>query len=173
LNMELIRLGIVNNKLSSAEIEEYLNNPKTRYIVIQLLLNKGKSALVSQLSDDEIAASAVINFESLKEKDAIILLNKQTITNNKKEITYYFFEITRKVKEPEVTKKNFFSVAFINENGRINPLVYKVLEGGEISEDDDIAKKAQNIITKSLNEKHYRASFEKEKEVENFIYDEY
>lgn len=173
LNMELIRLGIVNNKLSSAEIEEYLNNPKTRYIVIQLLLNKGKSALVSQLSDDEIAASAVINFESLKEKDAVILLNKQTITNNKKEITYYFFEITRKVKEPEVTKKDFFSVAFINENGRINPLAYKVLEGGEISEDDDIAKKAQNIITKSLNEKHYRASFEKEKEVENFIYDEY
>lgn len=174
LNMELIRLGILNNKLSSTETEEYLNNPKTRYAVIQLLINKGKNSFYNKLSDDEIAASAVINFQSLKEKDAIKLLDKKIISNNGKEVSYYFFEITRKVKEPETAKKEFYTVAFVNENGRINPLAYKVLEGGEISEDEAISKKTQSIITKSLNEKHSRASFEKEKEVENnFLYDQY
>ena len=74
--------GMVNNQLSSTEIEEYLNNPKTRYAVIQLLINKGKNTFYNKLSDDEIAASAVINFQSLKEKDAIILLDKQIISNN-------------------------------------------------------------------------------------------
>lgn len=174
LNLELIRLGMVNNQLSSTEIEEYLNNPKTRYAVIQLLINKGKNTFYNKLSDDEIAASAVINFQSLKEKDAIILLDKQIISNNAKEVSYYFFEITRKVKEPETAKKEFYTIAFVNENNRINPLAYKILDSGEISEEEDNAKKFKNIITKSLNEKHHRASFEKEKEVENnFLFDQY
>jgi hypothetical protein len=49
--------------------------------------------VLNSISDDEIAESAVTNFENLKKQDAISLLEKQVTTNNGKEITYYFFEI--------------------------------------------------------------------------------
>jgi hypothetical protein len=174
LNIELIRLGIVTNSLSNSEIEEALANPKTRYITIQLLLNKNKSGFLNSISDDEIAESAVVNFENLKQKDAISMLEKQVATNNGKEITYYFFEIEKKVDKDEVSKKVLYPIAFITENGKINPLAYKVLDSSDIDDEDDLTKKYQTIITQSVNEKHFRASFEKQKEEENnYLFNEY
>ena len=175
LDIELLRLDILNNRLSSSEIETALNNLKTRYITIQLLLNKNKTALYSTISDEKIAESAVYNFESLKDKDKISLLYKQNVNTNDKETIYYFFEIIRKVAIDEVEKKELYPIAFVVENSKINPIAYKVLTTKDINDDDvNLNKIYQSIITESLNEKHFRATFEKVKELEeNYLYDEY
>ena len=175
LDIELLRLDILNNRLSTAEIETALNNLKTRYITIQLLLNKNKTALYNSISDEKIAESAVYNFESLKEKDKISLLYKQNVNTNNKETIYYFFEIIRKVAKDEVEKKELYPIAFVVENSKINPIAYKVLTTKDINDDDvNLNKIYQSIITESLNEKHFRATFEKVKELEeNYLYDEY
>ena len=175
LDIELLRLDVLNNRLSTAEIETALNNLKTRYITIQLLLNKNKTALYNSISDEKIAESAVYNFESLKEKDKISLLYKQNVNTNDKETIYYFFEIIRKVAKDEVEKKELYPIAFVVENSKINPIAYKVLTTKDINDDDvNLNKIYQSIITESLNEKHFRATFEKVKELEeNYLYDEY
>ena len=175
LDIELLRLDILNNRLSSSEIETALNNLKTRYITIQLLLNKNKTALYSTISDEKIAESAVYNFESLKDKDKISLLYKQNVNTNDKETIYYFFEIIRKVAKDEVEKKELYPIEFVVENSKINPIAYKVLTTKDINDDDvNLNKIYQSIITESLNEKHFRATFEKVKELEeNYLYDEY
>ena len=175
LDIELLRLDILNNRLSTAEIETALNNLKTRYITIQLLLNKNKTALYNSISDEKIAESAVYNFESLKEKDKISLLYKQNVNTNNKETIYYFFEIIRKVAKDEVEKKELYPIAFVVENSKINPIAYKVLTTKDINDDDvNLNKIYQSIITESLNEKHFRATFEKVKELEeNYLYDDY
>lgn len=174
LNVELLRLGIINNTLSAIEIEEAVANTKNRYIAIQLLLNKNKSSYLNSITDDDIAEAAVINFENLKKKDAISLLEKRSSSYNGKNILYYFFEIEKKVDNDGLSKKTLYPIAFIAENGKINPIAYQVLPSSDINEEDDLAKKYQTLITQSNSEKHYRASFEKQKEEEkNFLYDEY
>ena len=165
LNVELIRLGIVKNSFSQQEIQEALDNSKTRYITIQLLINKGKNELLKNVSDEEIAKSAVINFEGLLEKDAIRLISQQIVMFKGNEVTYYFFEIIKKVKQKDVVKKKLYAIAFVNENKKINPLAYKNFGSEIIEETDDISKKCQEIITANLNQKHYRASFKKQVEV--------
>ncbi|MEC4003253.1 TraB/GumN family protein [Flavobacterium sp. SUN052] len=164
LNVELIRLGILNNTLLQDEIEEALNNSKTRFITIQLLLNKNKTELLKTISDEEIAKSAVINFEGLRDKDAISLISQQIVDFNGKEVTYYFFEIAKKVKDDEVVKKELYPIAFVNDNKKINPLAYRSFGSESIEETDDIAKKCQAIIIKNLNQKHFRASFKKQED---------
>ena len=167
LNIELIRLGILNNKLSSEEILDALNNSKTRYITIQLFVNANKKALINNLSDDAIAKAAAINFEGLKDKDAISLINQQVVDYDGKKVTFFFFEVSKKVEKDKVQKREIYPIAFVNENNKINPLAYKDLSFEEIEDtdnEDTIAKKCQNIINGAINSKHFRASFEKQKE---------
>ena len=173
LNIESLRLGILNNTLSINEIKAALKSLKTRYITIQLLLFKNKSSINMDFTNDEIATAAVYNFENLKEKDAITLLNKQIIDNNDKKVAYYFFQIIKKVAKDEVEKKEFYSIAFILDDAKINPLAYKIYNSSILLETDNLEDKQQEIILQSLNDKHYRATFKKEIELENSIYDEY
>ena len=60
------------------------------------------------------------------------------------------------------------------ENNKINPLAYKNYTAEILEDDDDVTKKIDTIIQKALNEKHFRASFEKEKPFENpLFFDQY
>jgi uncharacterized protein YbaP (TraB family) len=162
LNIELLRLGFIHNKLSETEIKVALENPKTRFITINLLLNADKKNLIT-LSDDEIAASAMINFTNPALQDSIQLLKKQIVENNGKEISYYFYQISKKVKESEITQKQLFALAFINEDKKINPLAYNTLALKDITEDENMEEEYELIINQSLNGNHPRASFVKEK----------
>lgn len=173
LNIELLRLGILNNTLNSIEINAALNNLKTRYLTLQLLLNKNKSSLYNNLTDEEIAKSAVINFENLNFNDSISVINKKIIDNNNNKIIYYFFQIIKNGTKDESEKKEFYPIAFISENNKINPIAYKVFTTTTILDTDNISKKIEEIIMQSLNEKHFRATFKKEKVVQNNFYDEY
>ncbi|MBP4136512.1 TraB/GumN family protein [Flavobacterium geliluteum] len=162
LNVELMRLGIIQNTVSQEEIKASLDNPKTRFLTINLLLNAGKRELIL-FSDDEIAESAVLNFINPAQKDSIQLLHKKIVENNGKQITYYFYQISKKDKDSEITKKQLSAIAFINQNNRINPLAYAALSLKEMVEDESLEDEYQLIINQSLNDHHPRASFVKVK----------
>ncbi|WP_264552336.1 TraB/GumN family protein [Flavobacterium sp. N2038] len=173
LNIELARLGITHNDLSSSEITGFLNDPKTQFAAINLLSNQNRKDLI-HFTDDEISKAAVINFQDLSKKDSISLLEKKIVEKNGKEISLYFYKIKRKNKEIDVAKSQLYTIGFINENGKINPLAYKAINLKQINDgDEDLDKKYKLVIAEFLNSEHLRASFEKEKENNDTILDEY
>ncbi|MFB3389454.1 TraB/GumN family protein [Flavobacterium sp. LAR06] len=165
LNIELARLGITHNSLNTTEIEGFLNDPKTQFITINLLLNQNKKDLI-HFTDDEIAKSAAINFQNLSKKDSITLLKKQIIEKDNHEISFYFYQIQRKNDETKAIKKQLYTLAFLNENKKINPLAYTTAPIKTISIEENPEKTYALIINETLNGDHMRASFEKEKEEE-------
>lgn len=170
LNIELARLGITHNQLNNAEIEEFLNDPKTQFITINLLLNQNRKDLI-HFTDDEISKSAVINFQNLSKNDSLALLKKKTIENNGKEISFYFYHIKRKTQEANSLKKQLYTIAFINENKKINALAYTTAPLKMVNIEEDLDKTCDLIINETLNGNHLRASFAKEAEEDETLLD--
>ncbi|MNQ53376.1 hypothetical protein D3C85_674140 [compost metagenome] len=165
LNIELARLGVTHNMLNTSEIESFLNDPKTQFVTINLLLNQNKKDLI-HFTDDEIAKSAALNFQNLAKKDSITLLKKQIVEKDNHEISFYFYQIQRKNDETKSVKKQLYTIAFLNENKKINPLAYTTAPIKTISIEEDPEKTYALIINETLNGDHIRASFEKEKKEE-------
>ncbi|MNX29683.1 TraB family protein [compost metagenome] len=165
LNIELARLGVTHNMLNTSEIEGFLNDPKTQFVTINLLLNQNKKDLI-HFTDDEIAKSAALNFQNLAKKDSITLLKKQIVEKDNHEISFYFYQIQRKNDETKSVKKQLYTIAFLNENKKINPLAYTTAPIKTISIEEDPEKTYALIINETLNGDHIRASFEKEKKEE-------
>ena len=173
IKVELLRLGIVNNKISKEEIDQALNNLQTRFITVQLLLNNNKKSMIS-LDDDTIATSAIISLNNLTEKDKLRLLEKRNTEKEGKQITFYFYEFITKRKNSDLENKKLLSIAFITEANRINPLAYNEYQNLKIKEDEDLNEKYDTIIKKMLNENHSRSNFEvNEKFSENELFDEF
>jgi len=170
LNIELARLGITHNQLNNAEIEEFLNDPKTQFITINLLLNQNRKDLI-HFTDDEISKSAVINFQNLSKNDSLALLKKKTIENNGKEISFYFYHIKRKTQEANSLKKQLYTIAFITENKKINALAYTTAPLKMVNIEEDLDKTCDLIINETLNGNHLRASFAKEAEEDETLLD--
>ncbi|WP_035645336.1 TraB/GumN family protein [Flavobacterium sp. ASV13] len=169
LNIELARLGIVNNKLNSAEIESFLKDPKTQFATINLLLNQNKKELI-HFSDEEISKAAAINLLSLSEKDSISLMKKKIIEKDGHEISLFYY----KVKAKDLEKNQLYTIGFINENGKINPLAFNIIDSKQLNDEEDLENKYDLIATEYLNKEHLRSSFEKQKiEDENILDGEY
>jgi hypothetical protein len=130
-----------------------------------LLLNQNKKDLI-HFTDDEIAKSAALNFQNLAKKDSITLLKKQIVEKDNHEISFYFYQIQRKNDETKSVKKQLYTIAFLNENKKINPLAYTTAPIKTISIEEDPEKTYALIINETLNGDHIRASFEKEKKEE-------
>ncbi|MDI1257423.1 MAG: TraB/GumN family protein [Flavobacterium sp.] len=176
LDIELARLGIVYGKYNDTQIREALDNPKIKFAIMNLLLNKGKTDVLKNITDDEIALSAVHNFQTITEKDSVSLLQKKVVENSNKEITFYFFKITKTPKEDteeSMPKDTLYALAFINDNHKINPLAYKMAGQKILNGDEDLEDEYQTIINKTLNGQHTRANYDKPSDNENFRYDDY
>lgn len=169
LNNELLRLGVVYNKISESEIKEALADEKTLFTMVNLLMYKNKK-VSTEISDEAIAKSALIYFNSIDEKDTIQFVEKRQIDQEGVATEYYFFEVEESADEDEVSKKKMHGIAFVLENNKINPQAYKNLDLVVLSEEDDRPKKINAMIQNALNEEHYRASFEK---AEPILYNPY
>jgi uncharacterized protein YbaP (TraB family) len=165
INMELLRLAMINNRLTDADIADALKNEQTRYATIQLLLNN-KKPLPETLSDDDIAKSAVINFNNLDEKVPVTMLEKRTIPFKGANATFYFFKGEVKNTETLITDTQLYPIAFINENSKIKPLAYKVFYTRYNVAEDELSEKYNSIIQAAQDEDHPRSSFEKLEQVE-------
>jgi uncharacterized protein YbaP (TraB family) len=174
LNVELLRLGVVNDKISKEEILSTLENEKTKFATILLLHYKDKFNLLPTLTDDEIVESAILSFENLKTKDSIEFIEKRIETKNKKEITLYFYKFDKTSSYRKIKNTYIYTIAFLSEKGKINPLAYKIYDKKKLEDDDDITKRINAITNKALNEEHRRATFEKNIDRMNIhLYDEY
>jgi hypothetical protein len=91
------------------------------------------------------------------------------IEKNGKEISFYFYKISTKIAETETTKNQLFPIAFITENKAINPLAFKAFDIILINDEENLEEKYHLIINQFLNNNHPRASFEKEKTVNDAI----
>lgn len=171
LNIELTKLDIVNNRITDNEIKKSLDNPLYKFRTLNILLNQGKKDCLNNISDDDIAKSAILDLAGLQLNDTLTQLEKRIVTNNGKQVTYYFFENLKTKKNTDTQPKRLYAIAFINNNKRINPLAYKMLSSRKIDEDDINAAVFQSIINESLNEEHSRASFEKNENQNNFYYE--
>jgi len=100
----------------------------------------------------------------LSKKDSITLLKKQIVQKENHEISFYFYQIHRKNDETKGVKKQLYTIAFLNENKKINPLAYNTSPVKTIKIESDPEKNYALIINQTLNGNHARASFEKEKE---------
>lgn len=168
LNIELLRLGIINDKITKEEIRATLEDEKTKFPTIQLLQYKDKFNLLATITDKEIVESAILNFENLKTKDSINFIEKRIETKNNKEISLFFYKFEKKKSYQKFKNTYVYTIAFISEKGKINPTAYKVINKKKIEDDDDVKKTIDGITNKTLNEEHKRATFQKDSNGERF-----
>ena len=165
LKAEFLRLSFIHDKTTPTEMDEALKDPALQFIAVNLLANRNDKSFSVKRTDDEIARSAVLNFENLTEKDSVSLLKKIVLEDRGKSFTYFFFRLSRANAETGKSDKQIYPLAFLNENGRINPLVYKRM-GTEIDvEDGELEEKYKTIINQSVNYMHTRASFVKQEAI--------
>jgi len=158
LTMEINRLDVVNKISNQAVIEQSLSDPETRFMTALLLLNQDEQAKLN-VSDDEISVSALYHLNNLEEKDSIQLLKKEVVQRNQKEVTFYFYQVIRKVKEDEAEEKELLTVAFVSKDSKINPLAYVSLEDKSILDEKELPEMYQEIIDSTFGSDSNRANY--------------
>jgi len=111
------------------------------------------------VSDDEISVSALYHLNNLEEKDSIQLLKKEVVQRNQKEVTFYFYQVIRKVKEDEAEEKELLTVAFVSKDSKINPLAYVSLEDKSILDEKELPEMYQEIIDSTFGSDSNRANY--------------
>lgn len=173
IDLEFTRLGIINNQISTEEIQTALTKEQNRFVVVNLLLNKNKESAI-KLTDEEIAKSAVLNLKGLTVKDTINFIDKRIVEQVGKQTVYYFYKAEKKSYSYDSAKKVIYTVAFVLDNIKINPLAFKTFADEYPEDDDEMSKTLDLIIKKSLNEQHKRASFDKISSNDNlYLYNDY
>ena len=165
LKAEFLRLAYIHNKTTATEIDEALKNPSLQFIAVNLMATRNDKSFFAKLTDDDIAKSAVLNFENITEKDSISLLKKTIVESHGKSFTYFFFRLSRTNADTGKSDKLVYPLVFLNENNRINPLVYKRISTEADVEDSALEEKYKTIINQSVNYMHTRASFVKQEAV--------
>ena len=173
IDLEFTRLGILNNRINSEELQTALNNEENRFLVINLLLTNNKESFV-KISDDEIAKSALYNLKGLTVKDTVHFISKKIVEQAGKQTVYYFYKSEKKSYSYEIAQKVIYSLAFVMDNTKINPLAFKIFPDEILEDDEEMNQRFDLIIKKSMNESRQRASFEKINENENtYLYGDY
>lgn len=153
INIELMRLESVNNKLSETDKAKYLANPKLAFLFM-LLENK-----TFHKSNDEVAALALENFYEKKKNDSIVFLEKKVEEYNNKKVTYYFYKITEK--EPKLYENYLISLAFVMNDDKLNINAFEYLGKESIKDDSKLQEIYERIINESLFEDRPRTNFRK------------
>jgi uncharacterized protein YbaP (TraB family) len=158
LTLEINRLDLINKTSDQAVIAQSLSDPETRFMTALLLLNQDEKAQLN-LSDDEISVSALYHINNLEEKDSINLLKKEVVLRNQKEVTFYFYQVIRKVKEDEAEEKELLTMAFVSKDSKINPLAYVSLEDKSILDEEELPEMYQEIIDETFGDDSNRANY--------------
>ncbi|SHI96902.1 TraB/GumN family protein [Flavobacterium haoranii] len=153
INIELMRLESVNNKLSETDKAKYLANPKLAFLFM-LLENK-----TFHKSNDEVAALALENFYEKKKNDSIVFLEKKVEEYNNKKAMYYFYKITEK--EPKLYENYLISLAFVMNDDKLNINAFEYLGKESIKDDSKLQEIYERIINESLFEDRPRTNFRK------------
>jgi hypothetical protein len=71
------------------------------------------------------------------------LLKNELKQKNNKEITLIFINSTKQVVIEKLKNTYIYTIAFLSEKGKINPLAYKIYDKKKLEDDDDITKTHQ------------------------------
>ena len=172
IRLEILKIGIAQHRASKEEIKKALDNPKMKFKTVLLLQDKDSYSLLDEISDDEIAESAMNYFDKLKDNAKIQFLEKREISSNSHQAVFYFYQ-TQNTKEGKPTGiKTFNSMAFLIEDGKIVPQAYfsPILE--EIDEENTVAVLVPAIMKETMYADHQGSSFRKKSRLNQFNYEE-
>lgn len=164
VKMELLRLDIVNNDADENDIKQLLADENSLFMTLNLIQDTKYAALAKGLSDESIAKSALVNFNSNnKEETTITFIEKKTIPAGKQDISFFFYRIKHKSEnEYYMQPDDLVAMAFINnKNGRINPEAHKYISTEAISDEDELNNYMETIIDAQVNMNRPRAMFGK------------
>lgn len=153
IDIELMRLESVNNKLIDSDKNKYLGNTKLAFLLM-LLENK-----TFHKSNDEIAAFALEHFYDKKKNDSIVFLEKEIREFNGKKVVYYFYKISEI--EPKDYENYLIALAFVMNEDKLNINAFQFFGKESLKEDDKIQEISERIINESLYLDKPRTNFRK------------
>lgn len=153
LNIELMRLESVNNKLSETDKTKYLADSKLAFLFM-LLENK-----TYHKSNDEIAEIALEHFYKKNKNDSLVFYEKRIEEYNNKKVAYYFYKVNEK--EPKLYENYLISFAFVMNEDKLNINAYEFLGKESINDEDKLQEICERIINESLFEDRPRTNFRK------------
>lgn len=170
IQLEILKLEIAQNKATKESIKKGLENPKTKFKTILLLQNKDTFGILNTITDDEIAESAMIGFDKLKENTKIQFLEKKEIKKDSHLAVFYFYQTQNTKDGKTIGSKSFNSMAFLIENGKIVPQAYfsPILE--EINEQNTIAILIPAIMKETINVDHTGTSYRNQENLNQYNY---
>lgn len=170
LHLELVRQELSKSGNIDKGLEEkLLGNPAVRFPFLQIVLDKKPGyQLPENISNEDVAESALFYLQGLKPNAKIELKETKTIEHNGKKITYFFYKLLPSKNNNSYMydfQEKVTSVAFVrNKNGRLNYKAFYSLRPKNILDDEELEQKYNDIIDESLNNHYNRASFGKESE---------
>lgn len=153
IDIELMRLESINNKLIDSDKNKYLGNTKLAFLLM-LLENK-----TFHKSNDEIAAFALEHFYDKKKNDSIVFLEKEIREFNGKKVVYYFYKISEI--EPKDYENYLIALAFVMNEDKLNINAFQFFGKESLKEDDKIQEISERIINESLYLDKPRTNFRK------------
>ena len=163
VNDEILRIKVVNNQLTKEEENEVLANKATRFLTVQLLLNKNPKLEFKNIPNEELALSALMNVKNLSEKDSLEFVTVKEFKKSERAISGYFFKATTVNSDTKLTENNLYGVYFVTENGKLNLQAYNVVQS-EIDEETDLENQIELLVNSVIQDSNTRASFGKEKD---------
>jgi uncharacterized protein YbaP (TraB family) len=181
LDVENVNIGLAkiqldkNNEINKKTIERLMAKPKTKFVAFQMLHHTKELEELNKFGEDTIALAGMRYFDDLKkDKDEVTFLEKRIITQDKKEIHYFFYKIVD-IDEDSYNKnaERIGGIAFVMEDGKINPQAFKKLRSKAIIEEKEIEPYMKSVIDESINTNHPRATYQKMSDAYNrYGYDE-
>jgi uncharacterized protein YbaP (TraB family) len=169
IQLEILKLEIAQNKATKESIKKGLENPKTKFKTILLLQNKDAFGLLADISDDEIAESAMKYFDKLKDNAKIQFLEKKEIKKDSHQAVFYFYQTQNTKDGKTIGSKSFNSMAFLIENGKIVPKAFFSPMLEEINEENTVAILIPAIMQETINADHDGSSFRKKSANQNLF----
>jgi uncharacterized protein YbaP (TraB family) len=162
-NLQLVLLDIKNDNADEEELKSLLNDPATLFPIQKILTVQKKTALLKNITDEQLAASAVTGMANINAKtDNLTFLDKKVVSHNGTMVSFYFFKIKKITPNATGYNRNpekLAAVAFVNNGNRINPAAYKNAGMKRITPQDDLEEYKKFIIDGALNANKSRATF--------------
>ncbi|MCL9806470.1 TraB/GumN family protein [Flavobacterium amniphilum] len=153
LNYKLLCLDILNDSPNKNEVKNTLENSHLAFPLVQFLAENKKIQL-NHLKEDEIARSIFYKSSNFNKKDNLNLIEKRIIQKENKKITVFFFEEKTKNEDSKEEEIEIQTVAFVNENDKINIQAYKVFKNHTVTSKDDFKDTLERIIYEITNDNH-------------------
>jgi uncharacterized protein YbaP (TraB family) len=164
LNISLAKIQLEkNNTVDKKTIDKLLAKQETKYAAFQMLHHTKQFEDLYKFSEDSIALSGINYFDNLKkDKDEVSFLEKRIVKQEKKEIHYFFYKIVDiDVDSYNKNAEKITGIAFVLEDGKINPQAFKKLRSKTVIEEKEIEPYIKAVIDESINTNHPRATYQK------------